>query len=100
MFYGWWDMKELGKYSINGKLAKILMDVERFHGTFQASGNLNPKFVTELKKTTVITSSGASTRIEGAILTDSGLKTLLKRLVDSGYVKKTGEGRGTVYIVN
>lgn len=71
-------MKGIEKYSISGKLTKIFMEVERFHGTFQGSSKLNPKFVTELKKTTIITSSGSSTRIEGAILTDAEIKTFVK----------------------
>ncbi|MBF0315206.1 MAG: Fic family protein [Oligoflexia bacterium] len=74
LFYGWSFMRDIDKYSLNNKLTKILMEIERFHGKFQASKLFTPHFVTELKKTTIITSSGASTRIEGAILTDDEIK--------------------------
>lgn len=72
-------MKELEKYGISSKLTKILMEVERFQGAFQSHGKLNPKFITELKKTTIITSSGSSTRIEGAILTDAEIKDFINK---------------------
>ena len=72
-------MIKIAQYGISAKLTKILMEVERFHGTFQGSGKLNPKLVTELKRTTIITSSGASTRIEGAILTDAEIKEFVSK---------------------
>lgn len=72
-------MKELEKFGISSKLTKSLMEVERFHGAFQSHGNLNPKFVTDLKKTTIITSSGSSTRIEGAILSDAEIKEFINK---------------------
>ncbi len=72
-------MIQLKYYEMSGRLAKILMAIERFQGTFQARGRLNKKFITELKKTTIITSSGSSTRIEGAILTDAQIKEFVSK---------------------
>ncbi|MBF0298641.1 MAG: Fic family protein [Oligoflexia bacterium] len=70
-------MQTIGKYSFSNQLTKILTEIERFHGTFQSNKIFTPNLVTELKKTTIITSSGASTRIEGAILTDDEIKKFI-----------------------
>ena len=32
-------------------------------------------------------------------MTRSGLKSLLKRLVDKGVIKKQGLGKGTIYLI-
>ena len=55
------------------------MDIERFHGAFENNIKLSPKFVTRLKKTTIISSSGSSTRIEGAILTDAEILEFVEK---------------------
>jgi len=72
-------MKRILDYRVSNKTSKTLTLIERFHGAFEKGHRLNPKFVTSLKKTTIITSSGASTRIEGAILTDSQIKEFLDK---------------------
>jgi Fic family protein len=72
-------MKRILDYRVSNKTNKTLILIERFHGAFEKGHRLNPKFVTSLKKTTIITSSGASTRIEGAILTDAQIKEFLDK---------------------
>jgi len=57
-----------------------LLEIERFQGAFESGHRLSPKLITNLKQTTIITSSGSSTRIEGAILTD----VEIKKFVDKG----------------
>lgn len=73
-------MKQILKYRLSNKLNKILSEIERFQGAFETGHHLSPKFITSLKQTTIITSSGSSTRIEGAILTDDEIK----KFVDKG----------------
>lgn len=72
-------MKKILDYRVSNKTSKTLTLIERFHGAFEKGHHLNPKFVTSLKKTAIITSSGASTRIEGAILTDAQIKEFLAK---------------------
>lgn len=72
-------MKNILDYRVSNKTSKTLTLIERFHGAFEKGHRLNPKFVTSLKKTTIITSSGASTRIEGAILSDAQIKEFLDK---------------------
>ena len=73
-------MKKILKYRLSNRLNKILLEIERFQGAFESGHRLSPKLITNLKQTTIITSSGSSTRIEGAILTD----VEIKKFVDKG----------------
>lgn len=72
-------MDRIKDYRISGSISKILAEIERFHGAFESGQKLNPKFIKSLKRTTIITSSGSSTRIEGAILTDSEIEKFLDK---------------------
>jgi Fic family protein len=66
--------KELS--SILTKIAKI----DEFKGWWKGVGKLNPQALGRLKKSIVITSAGASTRIEGSHLSDKDVEKLLKGL--------------------
>ncbi len=72
-------MKKIRDYRITPHLNQLLTKIEKFHGAFELGHKLNPKLVTRLKKTTLITSSGASTRIEGAVLSDSEVEEFLEK---------------------
>ena len=72
-------MRRILEYRLPNKINKILSEIERFQGAFESSHRLSPKFVTNLKKTTIITSSGSSTRIEGAILTDAQIQEFVAK---------------------
>jgi Fic family protein len=69
--------------SVHSKVARLL----ELKGEWRGSVNLSPDILNRLKKSVLITSAGASTRIEGATLSDAevesfinGLKT--KRMTD------------------
>jgi Fic family protein len=61
---------------ILSKIAKI----DEFKGLWKGSINLNPQILKRLCSTVVITSTGASTRIEGAQMTDEEIARLLRGL--------------------
>ena len=60
-------------------LAKIAK-IDEFKGLLRGSINLNPAILKRLKQTVVITSTGASTRIEGSKMNDEEVARLLRGL--------------------
>jgi Fic family protein len=62
--------------SVLDKIAKI----EEYKGQWRGGIQLNPKILNQLKSTVIITSSGASTRIEGAKMSDAQVARLLRGL--------------------
>ncbi len=61
---------------ILNKIAKI----DEFKGLWKGSVNLNPQILKRLRSTVIITSTGASTRIEGAKMNDEEIARLLRGL--------------------
>lgn len=70
-------MSPWSEYRPTNTISRNLAEVERFQGSWQASDRLSPAIIDSLTQTTVVTSSGASTRIEGAILTDQEVAELM-----------------------
>ena len=71
-------IKEIAAYRITPQLLPLLNSIERFQGVWEHTAHQqSPHFIKKLKKTTIITSSGASTRIEGAILSDREVEELI-----------------------
>jgi Fic family protein len=62
--------------SIYSKIAAI----DEFKGWFKAGLSLSPQILGRLKRFTLITSTGASTRIEGSKMTDKEVEELLKNI--------------------
>lgn len=60
-----------------GILAKIAK-IDRFQGLWQGSLRLSPQILGRLKSWVIITSTGASTRIEGAKMTDDEIARFLR----------------------
>lgn len=57
-----------------------IRQLDEFKGFWKGHLNISPQILHRLKKFTLITSTGASTRIEGADLTDAEVKKLLSGL--------------------
>jgi Fic family protein len=70
-------MKKLLQTQINPIALKYIQTISSFNKLWEVSRETNKEFYAGLKKTTIITSAGASTRIEGAKLTD---EEIIKRL--------------------
>jgi Fic family protein len=72
-------MKNIKVHILTSQQLALITQIERFQGAFEATKYQKPALIKELKQTTIITSSGSSTRIEGAILTDIQVKELVER---------------------
>jgi Fic family protein len=62
------------------KIYHLLAEIENLKGQWKAGLNLSPQILTRLKKSVIVTSTGASTRIEGSRLSDEEVEKLLKGL--------------------
>lgn len=59
---------------------KLINQIDEIKGRWVGGAQLNPQALERLKKSTLITSTGASTRIEGANLSDEDVEKLMKGL--------------------
>ncbi|KKP40072.1 MAG: filamentation induced by cAMP protein fic [Candidatus Peregrinibacteria bacterium GW2011_GWF2_33_10] len=78
-------MERLSKLlSLKSKDLSIIQNklsiIDNFNGFWKGSLNISPQILGRLKKTVIITSSGASTRIEGSLLSDSEVEKLLNNI--------------------
>ena len=62
------------------KVYGLITKIEELKGQWKAGTSLSPQVLNRLKKSVIITSAGASTRIEEARLSDSEVEKLLKGL--------------------
>ncbi len=63
-----------------------LNEIERFHGNWQKNSRLKPALIIALKQTTIVTSAGASTRIEGALMSDKQVQELIDKGLETSNV--------------
>jgi Fic family protein len=73
-------MKNLLKTSLNPLVLKKIQAISAFKELWEISKEADRDFYAGLKKTTIITSAGASTRIEGAKLSDDEIISRLEGL--------------------
>lgn len=57
---------------------KDIAAIDELKGKWSASANLHPQVLTRLKRSVLITSTGASTRIEGAVMSDEDIEKLMR----------------------
>ena len=62
------------------KIYHLLAEIENLKGQWKAGLKLSPQILTRLRKSVIVTSTGASTRIEGSRLSDEDVEKLLKGL--------------------
>jgi Fic family protein len=60
------------------KIQGFIAEIERYRGMWTSGASLSPQTLTILKRSTVITSAGSSTRIEGAKLSNEEIEKLFK----------------------
>src|SRR3989344_6565413 len=65
---------------ISPEILTKIARIDELKGNWTASANLNPYLLGQLKKSVLITSTGASTRIEGAKLSDEDVEKLVQGL--------------------
>lgn len=68
------------KFEDTQKIQRLLTEIDELKGRWIAGVKLSPQILNKLKKSVVITSAGASTRIEGAELSDEEIEKLFKGL--------------------
>src|SRR6187399_1544653 len=71
-------------------LLRLIGEIDEFKGAWKALGNLAPDRLATLRRVATVESVGASTRIEGAKLTDAQVDALLSNL-DLGSFKSRDE---------
>lgn len=65
---------------ITPAIISLLVAIDEIKGTWKGSSQLHPQILGRLKQSVLITSTGASTRIEGAELADIDVEKLMKGL--------------------
>src|SRR3989338_9567256 len=78
-------MQNKGKFdhrfkNIPDSIWSRISDIDRLQGQWIAGAKLSPQVLGRLKRSTLITSTGASTRIEGARLSDEDVEKLMRGL--------------------
>lgn len=58
----------------------LINQIDELKGRWVGGASLNPQILTRLKKSVLVTSTGSSTRIEGAKLTDEDVEKLMRGL--------------------
>ena len=69
---------DLRLQNIQGDIWKDIALIDELKGRWSASANLHPQILSRLKRSVLITSTGASTRIEGAVLSDEDIEKLMR----------------------
>jgi Fic family protein len=68
------------RIKVTSEILSKIAKVDEFKGLWRGSTGLNPQILNRLKSTVIITSTGASTRIEGAKMNDEEIARLLRGL--------------------
>jgi len=69
-------------------IVALLAAIDEIKGQFKAGLRMTPQAITSLKKSVLITSAGASTRIEGAKLTDAEVEKVMQGLSVSKFADR------------
>lgn len=72
-------------------IVSILAAIDEVKGQFKAALKMSPQAITSLKQLTLITSAGASTRIEGAKLNDAEVEKIMRGLSVSKFVDRDSQ---------
>jgi Fic family protein len=72
-------------------IVALLAEIDGIRGEFKSGLRMTPQAITNLKKSTLITSAGASTRIEGAKLTDEEVEKVMQGLAVSKFADRDSQ---------
>lgn len=72
-------------------IVALLAEIDGIRGEFKSGLRMTPQAVTNLKKSTLITSAGASTRIEGAKLSDEQVEEIMRGLAVSKFADRDAQ---------
>jgi Fic family protein len=75
--------------------------IDELKGRWVSGARLNPQVLGQLKRSTLIASTGASTRIEGSKLSDADIEKMMKGLSVQKFANRDGqEARGYLELLN
>ena len=72
-------------------IVALLAEIDGLRGEFKVGLRLTPQAITSLKKSTLITSAGASTRIEGSKISDQGVQKIMENLTVSKFADRDSQ---------
>jgi len=72
-------------------IVALLAEIDGMRGEFKSGLRMTPQVITNLRKSTLITSAGASTRIEGARLTDGEVEKIMRGLAVSKFADRDSQ---------
>jgi len=72
-------------------IVALLAEIDGIRGEFKSGLRMTPQAITNLRKSTLITSAGASTRIEGAKLTDEEVEKVMQGLAVSKFADRDSQ---------
>ena len=70
-------MLQFNNIPVTAEILKFISEIDEFKGRWQATQNLAPDRLVNLKRIATIESVGSSTRIEGAKFTDKQVEKLI-----------------------
>ena len=76
---------------IDPHIVALLAAIDEVKGQFKAGLRMTPQAITSLKKSVLITSAGASTRIEGAKLSDKQVEKVMRGLAVSKFADRDSQ---------
>ncbi len=72
-------------------IVAIIAAIDEIKGQFKAGLRMTPQAITSLRKSVLVTSAGASTRIEGAKLTDEEVEKIMQGLAVSKFADRDSQ---------
>jgi len=72
-------------------IVALLAEIDGIRGEFKSGLRMTPQAITNLRKSTIITSAGASTRIEGAQLNDDEVEKIMRGLAVSKFADRDSQ---------
>ena len=72
-------------------IVALLAEIDGIRGEFKSGLRMSPQAITNLKKSTLITSAGASTRIEGGKLNDEEVEKIMQGLAVSKFADRDSQ---------
>lgn len=73
---------------LESHLVTLLSEIDGLKGEFKGGLKLTPQAVLQLKKSVIVTSAGASTRIEGSKLSDEDVERIMKGISISQFIDR------------
>ena len=77
--------------NLDPHIVALLAEIDGIRGEFKSGLRMSPQAITNLKKSTLITSAGASTRIEGGKLNDDEVEKVMQGLAVSKFADRDSQ---------